>query len=242
MSEKRCYTHNKPNCESQYCDVETGNCIRKTKTGRPYKTKLDTKLGSSYYYDENYGLVGTMESVNPPGVDWACSAAKGLDHERHRSSAFGDGLDEGAAGSPDRPAQGSDGAALGAESLRGARLGPVLAVRGGPGRRRAGRRRKRPHGFRVPPQADGEVSDVAIAGGRGAPPECSPARSPGPRGNPPGGRRGMVGPGCGRASGDQPPGRGQAKEGKAASGPPDGAPRLLVSRLAVHARRHASWS
>jgi hypothetical protein len=64
MSEKRCYTHNKPNCESQYCDVETGNCIRKTKTGRPYKTKLDTKLGSSYYYDENYGLVGTMESVN----------------------------------------------------------------------------------------------------------------------------------------------------------------------------------
>jgi len=64
MSEKRCYTHNKPNCESQYCDVETGNCIRKTKAGRPYKTKLDTKLGSSYYYDESYGLVGTMESVN----------------------------------------------------------------------------------------------------------------------------------------------------------------------------------
>lgn len=64
MNEKRCYTHNKPNCESQYCDVETGKCIRKTKAGRPYKTKLDTKLGSTYYYDERYGLVGTKDSVN----------------------------------------------------------------------------------------------------------------------------------------------------------------------------------
>lgn len=63
MTTNRCYTHNKPNCKSQYCDVASGKCIKKTKAGRPYKTKLETDLGSSYYYDEKYGLVGTKESV-----------------------------------------------------------------------------------------------------------------------------------------------------------------------------------
>lgn len=63
MTTNRCYTHNKPNCKSEYCDVASGKCIKKTKAGRPYKTKLETDLGSSYYYDEKYGLVGTKESV-----------------------------------------------------------------------------------------------------------------------------------------------------------------------------------
>lgn len=63
MTTNRCYTHKKPNCKSQYCDVASGKCIKKTKAGRPYKTKLETDLGSSYYYDEKYGLVGTKESV-----------------------------------------------------------------------------------------------------------------------------------------------------------------------------------
>ena len=63
MTTNCCYTHNKPNCKSQYCDVASGKCIKKTKAGRPYKTKLETDLGSSYYYDEKYGLVGTKESV-----------------------------------------------------------------------------------------------------------------------------------------------------------------------------------
>lgn len=63
MTTNHCYTHNKPNCKSQYCDVASGKCIKKTKAGRPYKTKLETDLGSSYYYDEKYGLVGTKESV-----------------------------------------------------------------------------------------------------------------------------------------------------------------------------------
>lgn len=63
MTTNRCYTRGEPNCKSQYCDVASGKCIKKTKTGRPYKTKLETDLGSSYYYSEKYGLVGTKESV-----------------------------------------------------------------------------------------------------------------------------------------------------------------------------------
>lgn len=63
MNKNRCYTNDKSNCEPQYCDVLSGKCIKKTKGGKPYKTKLDTELGSSYYYDEKYGLVGTEKSV-----------------------------------------------------------------------------------------------------------------------------------------------------------------------------------
>ena len=57
MTTNRCYTHNKPNCKSQYCDVASGKCIKKTKAGRPYKTKLETDLGSSYYYDEKWETI-----------------------------------------------------------------------------------------------------------------------------------------------------------------------------------------
>ena len=62
-----CHTSDgKPKCEDKYCSVEKGKkivCITKTKAGIPWKSKLNTELGKTYYYNEKYGLVGSKKDV-----------------------------------------------------------------------------------------------------------------------------------------------------------------------------------
>jgi hypothetical protein len=59
----------KPKCKDKYCDIKGGKkkdlpiCIRKTKSGAPWKTKLNTELGKNYYVNEKYGLVGSKKDV-----------------------------------------------------------------------------------------------------------------------------------------------------------------------------------
>ena len=51
-------------CPGEICDTETGKCVRKTKTNRPYgEAKLKTTYGSKYHYNEKHGLVGRFASV-----------------------------------------------------------------------------------------------------------------------------------------------------------------------------------
>ena len=67
MPTKKCYKKTskgyKPNCSDSFCNVSSGECISKIKSGAPRKTKLVTELGSKYHYDKEYGLVGNKKDV-----------------------------------------------------------------------------------------------------------------------------------------------------------------------------------
>lgn len=58
-----CFPDGKAKCPESYCEVETGKCITKTKSGVPRKTKLNSELGDNFGFDEKHGLVGDVEHV-----------------------------------------------------------------------------------------------------------------------------------------------------------------------------------
>lgn len=59
---KKCYNSDgTPKCPGEYCTLHDGKCIKKKKSGEPYKNKYSDD--SHYYFDEKYGLVGTKKDV-----------------------------------------------------------------------------------------------------------------------------------------------------------------------------------
>ena len=71
----RCDDNGKNKCIDQICRTTDGNCIKKTKAGKPFGEQrimgAIKKTGNEYKFDETYNILGTKEEVNEHIVLWS---------------------------------------------------------------------------------------------------------------------------------------------------------------------------
>lgn len=58
-----CFPDGKNKCPGEFCVIHSGECVRKTKSGLPYKNDATKKLGKDYYFDERFSIIGSKSDV-----------------------------------------------------------------------------------------------------------------------------------------------------------------------------------